>query len=279
MGSGSTRRSTACGSRPFRTLRSLIVDDGSTDAATVRKLESIDDSRTRGFPDGEPRTCLLPAIMRRPTRAASCSAHSTPTTGLPPPGSRRGRRCSTSTARRSHSFLTGSRRSATSTGRGNLNGAICRRCSSGTRSTAPRWSDVRHSRPSAGTTNPCATAVRTGTSGCAWSRRAIQGTIIPEVLFYYRRHSTSMSRGMITRPGHPEAPLRDAAGQARPAFRDHLATVIVSRESRAFVARTRNRGARTRPSDRARARPGTGGGGVACVACQGDPRARATARA
>ena len=37
--------------------------------------------------------------MRPPTRAASCFARSTPTTGLPPPGSRRGRRCSTVTAR------------------------------------------------------------------------------------------------------------------------------------------------------------------------------------
>jgi hypothetical protein len=57
-----------------------------------------------------------------------------------------------------------------------------------------------------------------------------QGTIIPEVLFYYRRHSTSMSRGMITPAGYP-APLETLLDKHAPAFRDHLATVIVSREN------------------------------------------------
>jgi Glycosyl transferase family 2 len=57
-----------------------------------------------------------------------------------------------------------------------------------------------------------------------------QGAIIPEVLFYYRRHSTSMSRVMIAPAGYP-APLETLLDKHAPAFRDHLATVIVSREN------------------------------------------------
>jgi glycosyltransferase involved in cell wall biosynthesis len=57
-----------------------------------------------------------------------------------------------------------------------------------------------------------------------------QGTIVPEVLFYYRRHAASMSRGMVTAAGYP-APLETLLDKHAPAYRAHLASVIVGREA------------------------------------------------
>ena len=56
-----------------------------------------------------------------------------------------------------------------------------------------------------------------------------EGTIIPEVLFYYRRHASSMSRAMFTKSGYP-APLETLLDKHADAFRHHLAAVILSRE-------------------------------------------------
>ena len=57
-----------------------------------------------------------------------------------------------------------------------------------------------------------------------------QGTIIPEVLFYYRRHAASMSRGMIEAQRIRRRSRRCWTSTHRP-YRDHLATVMVSKEA------------------------------------------------
>ena len=57
-----------------------------------------------------------------------------------------------------------------------------------------------------------------------------QGIIIPEVLFYYRRHASSMSRGMVTSAGYP-APLETLLDKHAPSYRAHLASVVVGREA------------------------------------------------
>jgi glycosyltransferase involved in cell wall biosynthesis len=56
------------------------------------------------------------------------------------------------------------------------------------------------------------------------------GAIIPEVLFYYRRHAASMSRGMVTSAGYP-APLETLVDKHAPSYRAHLASVIAGREA------------------------------------------------
>ena len=159
------------------------------------------------------RVCRRRATMPRGMRPARCSARSMRTTGWHRPGSRKRSACSTS-SQRSRSCRTGSRRSATSGGRGRLNDAICRRCSPATPSTARRSSAARRSKRSAGTTSRCARAARTGTSGSGSSRADSPGAIVPEVLFYYRRRADSMSRVMLDESAY-RRPLDVLVDEAR----------------------------------------------------------------
>jgi len=60
-----------------------------------------------------------------------------------------------------------------------------------------------------------------------------KGTIVPEVLFYYRRRADSMSRLMLD----PEAyrpPLEALVRKHEPAYRAHLAAVLVAQEAEAL---------------------------------------------
>lgn len=73
-------------------------------------------------------------------------------------------------------------------------------------------------------------------SGCEdwdfWLRlveRGFRGTIIPEVLFYYRRRADSMSRVMID-PAAYRRPLEDLIGRHAAAYREHVVDVLVAKE-------------------------------------------------
>jgi glycosyltransferase involved in cell wall biosynthesis len=56
------------------------------------------------------------------------------------------------------------------------------------------------------------------------------GAIIPEVLFYYRRHAASMSRGMTTASSYRK-PLQTLLDKHAQPYRDHLLSVMVSKEA------------------------------------------------
>ena len=212
----------------FQDFEIVVVDDGSTDAATVRKLESIDDSNIRVFRTenrGLPAARNHAAAQARGELFCALDADD---------------RLAATWFEKGQALLT----------------------------SRPEITFVSHWLETFGdehwTWKPerCdlpALLVKNTINGAALVRRAAfeavggydesmrhgcedwdfwlrlveaghQGTIIPEVLFYYRRHSTSMSRGMITSAGYP-APLETLLDKHAPAFRDHLATVIVSRES------------------------------------------------
>jgi glycosyltransferase involved in cell wall biosynthesis len=56
------------------------------------------------------------------------------------------------------------------------------------------------------------------------------GTIIPEVLFYYRRRPDSMSREMLEAQAY-RRPLEMLVARHAPAYRAHLTTVLVAKEA------------------------------------------------
>jgi GT2 family glycosyltransferase len=60
--------------------------------------------------------------------------------------------------------------------------------------------------------------------------RGFHGTIVPEVLFYYRRRSDSMSRVMLEEQAY-RRPLEVLVGKHAEAYRGHLATVLVAKEA------------------------------------------------
>ena len=60
--------------------------------------------------------------------------------------------------------------------------------------------------------------------------RGFDGTIIPEVLFYYRRRHDSMSREMLEEARY-RRPLEALIGKHEAAYRAHLAEVLVAKES------------------------------------------------
>ena len=101
--------------------------------------------------------------------------------------------CSTS-SRRSRSCRTGSRRSATSGGRGRPSDVICRRCSPATPSNGAAL--VR--RDAFEAVGGYDEAMREGCEDWDFWLRLVEGgrsgAIVPEVLFYYRRRADSMSR-------------------------------------------------------------------------------------
>ena len=212
----------------FQDFEIVVVDDGSTDAATVRKLESIDDSTIRVFRTenrGLPAARNHAAAQARGELFCALDADD---------------RLAATWFEKGQALLT----------------------------SRPEITFVSHWLETFGdehwTWKPercdlAALLVKNTINGAALVRRAAfeavggydesmrhgcedwdfwlrlveaghQGTIIPEVLFYYRRHSTSMSRVMITPAGYP-APLETLLDKHAPAFRDHLATVIVSREN------------------------------------------------
>lgn len=57
--------------------------------------------------------------------------------------------------------------------------------------------------------------------------RGFSGVIVPEVLFYYRRSATSMSRTM-TETDRYERPLRQLVAKHEQAYRDHLIDVVLA---------------------------------------------------
>jgi hypothetical protein len=59
--------------------------------------------------------------------------------------------------------------------------------------------------------------------------RGLTGTIIPEILFYYRRRAASMSRQMLE-PGAYVKPLTVLAHKHASAYRSHLTDVLLSKE-------------------------------------------------
>ena len=61
-----------------------------------------------------------------------------------------------------------------------------------------------------------------------------RGEIIPEVLFFYRRHATSMSRGM-TEGNSYEVPLRELVRRHDDAYRAHLVDVVLANEAEALA--------------------------------------------
>jgi hypothetical protein len=212
----------------FQDFEIVVVDDGSTDAATVRKLESIDDSNIRVFRTenrGLPAARNHAAAQARGELFCALDADD---------------RLAATWFEKGHALLT-SRREIT---------------------FVSHWLETFGDEHWAWKPERCdlqALLVKNTINGAALVRRAAfeavggydesmrhgcedwdfwlrlveaghQGAIIPEVLFYYRRHSTSMSRGMITPAGYP-APLETLLDKHAPGFRDHLATVIVSREN------------------------------------------------
>jgi glycosyltransferase involved in cell wall biosynthesis len=60
--------------------------------------------------------------------------------------------------------------------------------------------------------------------------RGFHGTIIPEVLFYYRRRSDSMSRVMLQEQAY-RRPLEVLVAKHADAYRGHLAPVLVAKEA------------------------------------------------
>lgn len=64
-------------------------------------------------------------------------------------------------------------------------------------------------------------------------QRGFSGAIVPEVLFYYRRRAESMSRLMLD-PGAYRAPLEALITRHRAAYRDHLVDVLVAKEAEAL---------------------------------------------
>jgi glycosyltransferase involved in cell wall biosynthesis len=60
--------------------------------------------------------------------------------------------------------------------------------------------------------------------------RGFEGTIIPEVLFYYRRRQDSMSRAMLEGERY-RRPLETLIGKHEHAYRSHLADVLVAKEA------------------------------------------------
>lgn len=60
--------------------------------------------------------------------------------------------------------------------------------------------------------------------------RGFHGIIVPEVLFYYRRRSDSMSRVMLEEQAY-RRPLDVLVGKHADAYRGHLATVLVAKEA------------------------------------------------
>jgi hypothetical protein len=60
--------------------------------------------------------------------------------------------------------------------------------------------------------------------------RGLQGIIIPEVLFYYRRRSDSMSRVMLEKQAY-QRPLEVLVAKHADAYRGHLAEVLVAKEA------------------------------------------------
>src|SRR6185312_10573104 len=59
--------------------------------------------------------------------------------------------------------------------------------------------------------------------------RGLPGTIIQEILFYYRRRAASMSRRMLE-PGAYRKPLTALVNRHSSAYRAHLTGVLVSKE-------------------------------------------------
>src|SRR5262249_19674849 len=59
------------------------------------------------------------------------------------------------------------------------------------------------------------------------------GTILPEVLFYYRRRADSMSRSMLDEQAY-RRPLETLIAKHRDAYRDHLVDVLVAKEAEAL---------------------------------------------
>ena len=57
--------------------------------------------------------------------------------------------------------------------------------------------------------------------------RGYRGHIVPEILFFYRRTATSMSRLMTASPRY-EAPLRTRVATPEASYRDHLIDVLVA---------------------------------------------------
>ena len=57
-----------------------------------------------------------------------------------------------------------------------------------------------------------------------------QGTIIPEVLFYYRRRADSMSRLMLDAQAY-RRPLEALVRKHETAYREHLTDVLVAKEA------------------------------------------------
>ena len=60
------------------------------------------------------------------------------------------------------------------------------------------------------------------------------GAILPEVLFYYRRHAASMSRAMTTGSSYRK-PLETLLDKHVQPYRDHLVSVMVSKEAERLV--------------------------------------------
>ena len=66
--------------------------------------------------------------------------------------------------------------------------------------------------------------------------QGFQGTIVPEVLFHYRRRPDSMSRAMTT-AGRYRGPLRDLVCRHEQSYRGHLVSVIVAKEAETLELR------------------------------------------
>ena len=80
-----------------------------------------------------------------------------------------------------------------------------------------------------GTTRACARAARTRDFWLRLVERGLPGTIIQEILFYYRRRAASMSRRMLE-PGAYRKPLTALVDRHSSAYRAHLTGVLVSKE-------------------------------------------------
>lgn len=211
----------------FQDFEILIVDDGSTDEATRRLLESYERPKTRvlrtqnrGLPAAKntgvanttgPYLCMLDADDRLDPRYMEVSL--------------RALEADTSLAFASHWLRYFGEET------GDWTPTNC---------DFPALLDINTVNGSALVRRSALEAVggfdESMTSGCedwdlwiALVERGLRGTILQDVLFHYRRRTGSMSREMVQRGGHP--PLyRYIAAKHADTFRAHLPELLARRE-------------------------------------------------